>query len=179
MRPVDRDESGAECAAVPVERLRDLQGQLAGGHQDQRGRRLAAIAVGESLEDRQREGGGLARAGRGLSEQVPARDEHRDGRRLDGGRLLVPEVRQRAEQFGAETQVGEGVVGTFALRGHYGTVPKCPAPCACGNRSMTSVGLGVNGTRAMSRPTEASRRQFPFPNRATVEGRCPVGGPVW
>ena len=112
---VDGDQSGSELAPVPVERLRHLERQLAGGHEDQRGRCLAALPDVESLEDRQREGRGLARAGRCLPEQVPARDEHGDGRRLDGGRLLVAEGRQRAEQFRAKTQLGEGGIGTFAL----------------------------------------------------------------
>ena len=113
--PVDGDQSGSESTPVSVERLRDLERQLTGGDEDQRGRCLPALTDVESLEDRQREGRGLARAGRRLSEQVPARDEHRDRRRLDRGCLFVPEGRQSAEQLRAQTQLGEGGIGTFAL----------------------------------------------------------------
>ena len=56
-------------APVAVQGLRDLDGELARGHEHERDRRAGAVGP-EALQERQREGGGLAGSGRGLPEQV-------------------------------------------------------------------------------------------------------------
>ena len=104
---VDRQHARAEPPAVPVQRLRHLHAQLAGRHQHQRDRQPAPVAGRELVEDRQRERRGLAGAGRGLAEQVAAREQRRDRLALDRRRLLVAEAGQRLEQLVAQPEVGE------------------------------------------------------------------------
>ena len=78
----------AQMTAVGAEAVEDLAGQFAGRaeHQD-----AAALAHrrprigGETMQDRQREGGGLAGSGLGYSDQVAARHDGRDRLRLDRG----------------------------------------------------------------------------------------------
>ena len=101
---VDRDDPDAELLAVLVDRLGDLHRELARRREHERpsdalprpspgdaaavdraaGRAVLVEADGEPLEDRQRERGGLAGAGRRLGEQVLARQQRRDRRRWTG-----------------------------------------------------------------------------------------------
>ena len=78
-----------QMAAVGREARLDLSGELArrGQHQDAAalGPRPARLA-GQTLQDRQREGRGLAGAGLGAAQQITAREEVRDRLQLDGGR---------------------------------------------------------------------------------------------
>src|SRR5690606_8695856 len=62
---------------------------------------------GDAREDGQGERGGLARAGGGLADEVAPVENRRDGLPLDGRGLFVAECRERAEQFGAQVEVGE------------------------------------------------------------------------
>ena len=62
----------------------DLDGQFAGRDEDQ-GARVAAVAVLELVEDGQGEDGGLAAAGLGAGDQVPAAQGGGQGQRLDLG----------------------------------------------------------------------------------------------
>ena len=103
---VDGEHPRAEVAAVPVHRLRHLHGELAGRRQHQGARR--GPAGPQPLQQRQGEGRGLAGAGRGLAEDVAARQHGRDGLALDRRRLLVPEGRERRDQLGPQVEVGEG-----------------------------------------------------------------------
>lgn len=64
---VDGEDSCPKVAAVAVECLRYLQGQFPGGNQNERGRGVPAVTVGQPLEDRQGEGRGLPCSGRGLA----------------------------------------------------------------------------------------------------------------
>ena len=107
---VDGQNAHAEVPAVPMERLRDLHGQLAGGHQDQR-RRLRVPPVGrrQPLQHRQGERRRLAGPGRGLTEQVVPAQQGRYRRPLDRRRLLVPQIGERAQQLRRQCQVGETV----------------------------------------------------------------------
>ena len=85
----DRERRGqADVAAIGVEAVEDLPGQFAGRgeHQHAAGLRLRPDAVLEqAMEDRQREGGGLAGAGLGDADDVAAGQRERDGLGLDGG----------------------------------------------------------------------------------------------
>ena len=65
----------------------------------------------DQRQRRQRERGGLAGAGGRLADEVVAGDEVRDGLALDGGGLLVAEVLERLEQFRAQAECGEPVLG--------------------------------------------------------------------
>ena len=116
----------AEVAAVAVDGLGDLHRELPGGREHERGRAAAAAvagdaaavdgeagraglvhAAGQVLEDRQGERGGLAGAGRGLGEQVAAREQGRDRHLLDGRGLLVAEGGDGAQQPLVEVEGGE------------------------------------------------------------------------
>ncbi len=79
-------------AAVGLEALGDLQRQLAGGGEDERARAAllgGALGARQTIEDRQRERGGLAGAGLRAAEDVAAGQQVRDRLRLDGGGRLV------------------------------------------------------------------------------------------
>ena len=91
-----------------MERLRYLDGKLTRRYQDQRLRQRAVAGAGEPLQDREGESGRLARSRRGLPEQVQPREQRRDRLALDRRRLLVAEVAERAQQFRAQRQLGEG-----------------------------------------------------------------------
>ncbi|MFT3851219.1 MAG: hypothetical protein QM733_00525 [Ilumatobacteraceae bacterium] len=124
---VERDDACPEAAAVAVDRLRHLDRQLTGGHQDDGHRPAAARGVGEALEDRQGERRRLARAGGGLSEQVVAGQQLRDGLGLDRRRLLVAECGEGVGQLRIESERGE-----FGDLGHA-TVQDavtCPRTCS-------------------------------------------------
>ena len=103
---VDRQHVHAlEVGGVPLERLADLQGELARRGEDQR-LRLLLLEV-EPAEDRQREGRRLARAGLGESDDVAPLEQGGDRRLLDGGGVLVADVAQRLEHLVVEAEVGE------------------------------------------------------------------------
>ena len=161
LAPVDGHDPHADLATVAVDRLGDLHRQLARGREHERGRAAApAVArdapavrplpclargvepAGQRLEDRQREGGRLARAGGRLREQVAAGEERRDRGGLDGRWLLVAEGGDRPQQPRVQAERHEagggravGVVGRGdGLRGHGQRV----API--GNRPRASLG---------------------------------------
>ena len=117
----------AELAAVAVHRLGDLHRQLAGRREHERPGPAAPLPVprraprvdrralgpqvveldGEPVQHRERERGGLARAGGRLGQQVLAREQRRDRLELDRRRLLVAQAPQRPEQPGVEVERGE------------------------------------------------------------------------
>ena len=70
-----------EVGGVPLERLRDLQGELAGGREDEHLRRLRGQV--DPGEDRQCEGGGLPGPGLGEPDDVAPRQQRRDRLGLD------------------------------------------------------------------------------------------------
>jgi hypothetical protein len=105
--------------AVAVEGFGHLNGELPRRHQDQGAGVAAAAVLGDVLQDRQREGRGLAGAGGRLADEVAAGQQRRDRLPLDRGRLFVPHRRQRAQEFLAQSEVGEGggvVVGRVVSR---------------------------------------------------------------
>ncbi len=116
---VDRQHPDAQAAPVAVHRLGDLHRQLAGRHQDQAADRapLAARAA-DAVQQRQREGGRLAGAGRGLAQHVAPGQQRRDRLALDRGRLLVAQRRQLGDQRGIDAQRGKAVAARFGRVHH-------------------------------------------------------------
>ena len=116
---IDRQDARPHLAAIFQERFGHLHRELAGGDQHEcRGAAFAGPPDGDPLECRQREGGRLAGAGRCLRQQVAAGQERRDGLALDGGRLLVTERRDRAQQTRVELERGEAIddgLGAIAI----------------------------------------------------------------
>ena len=81
----------ADVAAIGAEAVEDLARQFAGRRQDQHAAGLGCGRIGfpEAVQDRQREGGGLAGAGLGDADHVAAGEGERDGLGLDGGGRVV------------------------------------------------------------------------------------------
>ena len=71
---------------------------------------------GELVEEREREGGRLARPRGGLREHVTAGQQGGDGSALDGGRLFVAEGRERGEDPLVEAEVGEAAKCVYISR---------------------------------------------------------------
>ena len=109
---VDGEHAGAHAAAVAGDGLGDLQRELAGRGEDEAERGGAAGAaralLAQALQHRQREGGGLAGAGGGLTDQVTALDQRRDRLGLDRGGGGVAERGDGPLELGAQREVGEG-----------------------------------------------------------------------
>ena len=69
------------------------------------GRREAGVGVAaQAVEDGQDEGRGLAGPGLGRGEDVASLEHQRDGRRLDGGRGLVPLLGDHAHEVGRQAE---------------------------------------------------------------------------
>src|SRR6185369_11162321 len=112
-----------------------LRGELAGRREHERARvRWAAgrRAGAQAVQQRERERGGLAGAGRGLAEEVAALQQRADGRALDRGRLLVAQGGERADELVGEAQVleADGCVGRLCR--HVAVEASgAPAPRVC------------------------------------------------
>ena len=109
---VDGDRADRPAGAVGADALLDLEGELAGGTEDQRAdgtARCGPPSSGrtgrvEALEDGQHERRRLAGARLGAGEHVAAGEHERDGLRLDGGGLGVALVRDGAEELGRQPE---------------------------------------------------------------------------
>ena len=93
-------------ARQPLELVADLAGQLAGRGQHERARSATALAQA-SLQDGQREGGGLAGAGLGQPEDVASCEGGRQGGCLDGAGSAEAGFGERAAELGEESQLLE------------------------------------------------------------------------
>ena len=103
---VDREHARAQPAAVLVDRLGDLHGELARRHEHQRLRPPGPRALGaEALQQGQGEGRGLAGAGRRLPEHVAPAEHLRNRLALDRRRLLVPQVGEHRDQLRTQPQL--------------------------------------------------------------------------
>ena len=95
--------------AVFLEILGDLGGELAGRLEDQGARHpRPAPALGEDVDHRQDEAGGLAGAGLGDSDQVAVHQDRGDRLALDRGGLVIAGFLHGAEQFVGEAEIGKG-----------------------------------------------------------------------
>ena len=94
-----------QVLSVVREGLLHLERQLARGHEDQRARAaglgLAEVRV-QAVQHRQREGGGLARAGLRDPQEVAPLEDRADGLLLDRGRSDVAHLRDGAEELGVQ-----------------------------------------------------------------------------
>ena len=120
---VDRDHLQVHRAGERLDRLGDLVGQLASGHDDDRARvARAGLLASEAGQDRKAEGECLAGAGLSATEDVLAAHRVGDDRRLDGGRrgdaLLGQYGDQSVRELPEDTRAGrrcgdldEGVLG--------------------------------------------------------------------
>ena len=91
-----------------VEGFGHLDRQFPGGGEHQH---LGGALVGvDRRQQGQGEGGRFARTRLGLTNQVPAQEELRDGRLLDRRGLLVANVNQGLQQFRGEAEIGKTVL---------------------------------------------------------------------
>ena len=109
--------------AVGGEALADLRGELARRARGSSARGRLGVGGrgirGEALQDRQREGGGLARAGLRDADQVAALQQVRDRLRLDGRGIGVVFFVERALERLGEGKLGE-VMGRPAMASEAG-----------------------------------------------------------
>ena len=110
----DRRRLHAEGPGQRVDDGRDLVGQLAGRHQDQRARALglaAAVRGGEAGDQREAEGEGLAAAGAAAAEHVLAGEAVGQRRDLDRERRGDPAGGEHLDQRRGDAEGLEGGVG--------------------------------------------------------------------
>ena len=90
----------------------------------------------EPVEDRQREGRGLAGAGLGGGEDVAAGEDEGDGLGLDGGRADVALLRDGLEEIGRQAE---------RIEGHL--APAGPTAAWSSGAWRWAVGAGSTGRR--------------------------------
>ena len=106
----DRRDARLQIATESLEPCGDLRHEFARRRQHEdacAARRCGAGIGGEAMEQRQREGCGLAGAGLRHAEHVAALQQQRDRAGLDRGRLGVAEVGEAAQQEGRQCEIGE------------------------------------------------------------------------
>ncbi len=117
-----------QVAAVIAERFGDLVGELAGGREHQHpaaAARGAAVRERQAVQDRQREGRGLAGAGLGDAAEVAARHGRRDRLGLDRGRRDVAGLAERPQHGLGEAEISE--LGQGCIRcSRTGRAPRGP-----------------------------------------------------
>ncbi len=87
-----------------------LEGDLAGRRDDEA---ADPAAMGEPFGQGEDEGGGLARAGLGEADQVPASERERDDLSLDGRGMDEPDLAHDAQDRFRETEGFKGFVSSF------------------------------------------------------------------
>jgi hypothetical protein len=100
-----------QVLAVGLHRFFHLGGEFARRGEDQAARLagldVVGVGLGQDVQDRQREAGGLAGAGLGGGEQVAAGEHQRNGLGLDRGGRGVAGFGNRLLDGGAEREVGK------------------------------------------------------------------------
>ena len=153
--PVDDRHPQVRELGVLVEGFLDLERELAGGLEDQAAHR----AVGaEPLDDRERKGGGLAGAGLGGPDHVPARKDQRDRLGLDRGRVGVALLLDGKGERVGEAKLREGGVHLRdvhrhgRLERHLGRVLEIVAGGARAAAVGATGGAGPHGTPSQGTP---------------------------
>ena len=144
---VDQGEAQAQVGAELHGVLVDLDGQFAGGGEDE-GARVFGLAVGQGrareqpVHQRDQEGQGLAGAGLGLAGDVTARQGDRQGQGLDGGAAGETRGFEAGLEVRVQLETGKSDIGQWFV-GHVGLwlrvsalarpgrgVANCPEPGA-------------------------------------------------
>ena len=105
--PDDHRIAKVKVTPVSLEAVVDLNRQFARRRQDQgpwRARAPLFVSGAKPLHERQREGGGLARAGLGEAQQIPPSQQQRNGLYLDGRRLGITLGCERAAKRLADAE---------------------------------------------------------------------------
>ncbi len=116
----DLERRRGKVRAVGLEGCGDLSGELAGGHEHQRGDGAPfARGGGEALEQREGERGGLAGAGLGGGPHILAPQHGRDDGGLDGGGREVVALGDGLGEWGDEAQGGKRHGRAMRARGEF------------------------------------------------------------
>ncbi len=107
-----QDVEAGQVVSVTLECFGDLNCEFACGGEHQH-LRIVTRAV-DAVQQRQREGGGLAGAGLGFTQNVVALHQRRDAGSLDGGGGFVTDLGERTQERFGETELLEG----FDVRSH-------------------------------------------------------------
>ena len=134
---VDDGRAQLGVPAVGLDRVLDLDRELARRGEDQRAHRVARrrrARVGERrqlLQDRQREAGGLAGAGLGAAHDVVAGENDGNGLRLDRRGRGVAGFFDGPQQFGPQPELGKArsVQGSAPVAAHR--LRRLPVQAAC------------------------------------------------
>ncbi len=93
---------------VFIKILGNLSGKLTGRLKDQRTRHArTAASMGEDIDHRQHEAGGLAGARLRNADQIPHHQDGGDRLRLDRRRFAIPRLRNSAEQLVRKAEIGK------------------------------------------------------------------------
>ena len=115
----DEDRALVKVTTEILEGLAHLRGELARWHEHEQTGCPRATWIGllgvEPLQQRQREGRGLAGAGLGSREQVATVVNRRNGRGLDGGGHGVPDFLHGTQEGGRKAELFKGHEITIAL----------------------------------------------------------------
>ena len=105
---VDHRRRDGQVVGKALELLVDLHGQLARGHDDDRFDLVVVVALQQQpVQQRQRVGRRLARAGLGAADDVAPLEDDRNGVLLHGGHLLEIHIVKSVEKFLLEVEFVE------------------------------------------------------------------------
>ncbi len=168
---VDRQDTRSELATILRHGLTDLERKLAGGHQHQGDRLLGPTPLGQQLQDREGEGGGLPGSGGRSADDVDARQDGRDGRELDRGRFLVPQKVEGLVQLGPQVEILEAA--GFSCWGDVHELRPFGGCCVAGSR--TGGVLTRKGSSLGSKPRQSRSRHL---KQLARRHACPTCQPV-
>ena len=159
----EHDHAGQrQVLAVGAHALFDLRGEFAGGRQNQRANGDAALGVahragsGQPVQHRQREAGGLARAGLGSGHEVTPLQDGRNRLGLDRGRVLVALL-----AHGAQDRLGEAEIAEVHGDGSPATADYGSACCCPGEQAPVVKADGEKGSRRRPRRRDWSGSSQP------------------
>ena len=111
---IDRRRSQVSVTGKTVEMFDDLGCELAGGS-DHQGSGRTALSRQQPLLDRQQEGGGLAAARHGASQQIAALETGRNGIALNRRRVLEIEIARPRDKLGCRLKAEKLIMSTRLL----------------------------------------------------------------
>ena len=168
-----QDPQVGKFGGVALEGVGHLDGELTGGgeHQHLGG----ALGLIEGRQHRQGEGRRFAGTGLGLTHQVAAEHQLRNGSRLDRGGLAVADLREGFEDSVGEAEGGKPVLLTGFCLGDFDAFARCAvlaagqieraeihrAGCALAGGIGHVVGLGLNPS-STGRQTPVEETALPF-----------------
>ena len=97
----------AGIATVAVEGFGDLEAEFAGRRENENDRFARLMPQRPAFDQRERKGGGFARAGSGLAENIRTLENRRNGGFLNRRGLFKAKSRKRGDELGREAEFGK------------------------------------------------------------------------